>query len=1125
MQLNTNTLEYYTHSLPIIYILLHHSRAQRTREQTTSTKIFITSALNNFLLYLVQYHPKITLHSHQPLTTALFSIPKMSALADLNSWQDAFIKFTVPEIRQLNDQLRDLSVSKKQELRDLVGNRYKDMLKTADIIISMNDLVTHEDEALSDLVTNESYTSWDSHESHFLNFNNSVIPTDGVVASTKNNTINHPYNTKNIQTNKTRHLYLQNQSISHLFSATLSFVKRHLNHTDIYVYEDNHPQNFLLIARSLWLVELLLAHRIQLFYSSNPIGGTPLSSTTASNIQHDVDQLKSTFDKILTRLLLNGEANDLLPSSSYNTLFLAYAHFHHLNPNSVLEKILSSRLSFIKTQFTNVLDSITSSSPSFQVSFLSDILILISSTFSIANKGFAKNSIPQLIQKQTEIYSLLDTPELADDIELRLAKHKPWLPDDIKSERAFPKECSTGIISTGRSSAKTVSYVRNQLQQFSNGVIQILSEMIPKFIDCIDNLDTLVHLYRQVLEVARDNSSIRNLSKKPLNDADGNSESTISFYQDIFVPAWSTKFNSIIETSINKLLSQENELSTIHSQILSDTSEPSLSSPSDFLFSVDFTSSLSTTRGYNYASLLFEALDDFSIGSIGLIKPVSHEYKEWLKNISEINVQLEEFGKLKGFLTLSYDADRDSDITDLFSILEDSNEIDEFGDDWRNKEKENISIIHSKSHEHINKTLVTVHDDVFRDIEKLFEINAENIPGAVLLIRAVLLFELYFQSMPKSSISRPLDSAVKSTTTPQILVQKIFSKLAGSLANELPKFDVSFYNVADSGLWSDAEKRWPDVPSLTTLKYLSTLIGNLTNVIGNDNLIWTNQEGISILQRTIGGKILIMLNGVYQNIQSDYESSIIKYKEQKDAITTPAEVSNSSNNNKSANDTKNNAENQIEEQKIEEESDEKKSTEVAATNKTEGEEESKEDTKTENDDRNESSDATIDTSKVSTNVNSSNKSQNQPPKSKSKSKPTSKKPKTNDDDDDVAQKTKEEVVDEQTPPIPIPVNNNNNNISDKEIEELQKKYQDSVLQLVADTYYISILLGIPIEDLESTSSSQSSLSSSSSLKTVISSLGNNNNIQDIFSKYKDNILKNIKDQVTKTRVLFLPFAV
>lgn len=832
----------------------------------------------------------------------------MDIIENTNNWEEIFEKYSIHEIRSLNVQLGALADSKQQELRQVVGNRYKDMLKTADMIISMNDLVTQEDAALSDLVTKESHTSWYNHEKQFLKFNKFIIPSNTTFIDSLNpkdaftNVIHKPLAGSE---SNTREKYLKEKSILKLTEDTLSFVKRFLNHQNLYILDDSQPHNFLRVARGLRLAELLL-NEINSSEVDTPVYGSVLSdSNKIAQFRLQLKELKESFEKILNKLFLNGEANDILQPSSYLTLFISYAYFKHFNPNQVLETLLESRLNFIGQKFDEFLSNKDMDRAKL-VTFFPETLSLLSSTYSLAQKSFFKNHIPIIITKQHSVYSLLDTPELYDDVELNLSKYKKWLPDSVKNERAFPEACTENIISTSRNSSKITQYLKSKLTKFSDSVIKVLNERVPQLISFVDDLELLVALYKNVLEVARDYSSIRNLKGQIPS-----SDDAVSFYSTIFVENWTAKFNTLIESRINDLLNQENALRAIHGNIFTPqavtniSAEASLSEMHDTIFSTEFVSSLSQTRGYSNATNLFTMLEDFSTGSVGSISPVAHEYKIWLDRISAIKEHVEEFGKTKALLSLTYGISEDTSTEDI-----DEDDYDDgLADEWRATEKVNIDKIYKLFNAQIQKTLEEVYSDMIREVGDLFKKNQQDgnstddqIEGAVVLIRAILLFEWYFESMNENSgilsHNQALSvAALKSTPVvkkedkrAQELVDKIFKYLANLLAERLPNVDSSYYQFADIDLWTSTAQRnssdssdekksadiWPDVPSLAILKYLTNLVEKLLKNLGHDNLLWTNDDGLLAIQQAIGSKIVQFLEDNYQKLLAQHYSSDVQ---------------------------------------------------------------------------------------------------------------------------------------------------------------------------------------------------------------------------------------------------------
>lgn len=89
-------------------------------------------------------------------------------LTSIASWDEAFVNYSVPEIRILNDDLRALAAAKDTAPRP--GRKQVPWYaKTADIIVSMDSVVAQTDTALSGLVTHggSSSMAWEAHERCF----------------------------------------------------------------------------------------------------------------------------------------------------------------------------------------------------------------------------------------------------------------------------------------------------------------------------------------------------------------------------------------------------------------------------------------------------------------------------------------------------------------------------------------------------------------------------------------------------------------------------------------------------------------------------------------------------------------------------------------------------------------------------------------------------------------------------------------------------------------------------------------------------------------------------------------------------------------------------------------------
>lgn len=733
----------------------------------------------------------------------------MTELFGINKWQDAFLKYSVPEISHLNVQLREHVSTKKLELRDLVGNRYRDMLKTSDIILDMNETVAKEDEALSDLCTAGKYSSWATQASNVAKF------TDP-------------------QSRNLSREPLPKQAVEHLLNSVISFTKRHIRAYRSESYsETKYNQDHVLIARGIWLARQLLAH-------TKP----DMGKRKFQLLKSDLDHLDTKFQATIKYLLLQGEGSDSIEFSSYNNLFLAYAISHQCSPVEALENTLAARLKHISHQLDKSLDNKPDEA-------LPHILRLISSTFSIAKSGYKNNALNRVIYQQTEFYSLLDSPEFASNTELNIERFSKWLPDSISKLRAFPKQCYKGIPNAGKPSAKTSALLASNLSSFGNDVAELMAEKLPALFESIQDLHTLVELYRKVLILVQDTSSLRNLALS------GNDDDESTFYRLTFLPLWVSRFNALVETKTSQLLATEESLSAIHSKILNNTIGKSNSlSTTDYIFSSDFMSDYTSAKGSDYATILIDALSDFSTGSIGDIKEISYEFKAWLESVASVQSHVEEFKQMKNLLSARFNVSADDkDSADEFDDGEDDEENSDF---WRRTEKQAITTNHNLFAQHTTKSLTSVHGEMLKRIENLFEKNGNNIRGVVLLLRAVLLLESYFQSL-----------APFSKEESQRFVMAAYSRLGDCVTESLDSIDAQLYlsDCSSRELWLEAGS-CPSGPSLYIFDYMSKLLRNLVADVGHDELLWCNDEGLNSLREKIGKCLLEKLNEATVSIET-----------------------------------------------------------------------------------------------------------------------------------------------------------------------------------------------------------------------------------------------------------------
>lgn len=703
------------------------------------------------------------------------------ALSDIKKWQDAFINYSVPEIFQLNTQLRTHVTTKKQELRDLVGNRYRDMLKTADIILEMNDLVGKEDESLSELCTSHRYSAWATHGQNvkkFLKFSERVDAVEG------------------------------------LLIRVVSFVKRHGRTI-------RKNQHYLLVARSIWLAHVLL---------DNLNGSiTTLDTRKLQQLKADVDQVEAAFSKTIECLLLKGEATESI--ISYNNLFFAYCILNKMSTAEALQSMLAARLKFITHQ-SELLENPEVVFPR--------TLQHISNVYRIVKAGYKKNALTRQIYQQTEVFSLLDSPEFVNQAELRIEKFKSHLPSDIQSLRAFPAACSDDIINSGRGSSKTSTFITNSLKDFGQKISKVLNDNLPSMLNKIDDLHRMVELYREVLMLVQDTESLRKLS---LDGESGEDDET--FYRSVFWPLWTKRFNEIVETEINKLLNTENKLFSIHGNLVEQKNNVETApASSDFIFGKNFLSDFSNAKGTDYANILIQSLSSFANGSVGDVKPISDEYKLWIKSVSTIQSHVEEVSKMKALLSGNYlsstsdEIDNDGKRAAVNDFSDDGDEDDyESAEFWRRTEKKLISTNHSVFSQHITKSLTNVHSEMLAKIVAVSKTNkTDNLRAFVLVLRAVMLLDSHFQN---------LDTTLDATAS-ETFVMSVYERLSDTIAKDLDAIDLDLYK----------EEEGENGPSLYILEYVAKLVKHLTDVFGDDELLWNNAKFTNILRERVGSGII-----------------------------------------------------------------------------------------------------------------------------------------------------------------------------------------------------------------------------------------------------------------------------
>ncbi|KAE8354784.1 hypothetical protein BDV28DRAFT_130334 [Aspergillus coremiiformis] len=96
----------------------------------------------------------------------------------LESWQDAF-QYPIPTVRRVEQELRRDIASNKEKLRALVGTRYRELVGTAETIVSMNGEMQEVDATLADIGRRCNSRLMEKKYTHFSQIKGDVYEKDG----------------------------------------------------------------------------------------------------------------------------------------------------------------------------------------------------------------------------------------------------------------------------------------------------------------------------------------------------------------------------------------------------------------------------------------------------------------------------------------------------------------------------------------------------------------------------------------------------------------------------------------------------------------------------------------------------------------------------------------------------------------------------------------------------------------------------------------------------------------------------------------------------------------------------------------------------------------------------------
>lgn len=680
-------------------------------------------------------------------------------------WQDIFTQYTVPEIRTIKDGLALEAESKKQELRLVIGERYRDLLKTADLITSMESTVSSGDATLAELCHTKHYRLWTAGVTNAARFSDPMASDE-------------------------RKSRLRKQAIISLLRSTILLIKDELVACS----------NLITLSRAIALADLL----IECARSDN------------CNIQRYSSQLKllkNEFNSFLNGALLEGRTDIQNSKKSVNSstdIFLAFMTTTGKNTEELLNFFLQHRLEFIKRSFDDSSASII------------ECLKIISSTITLTEQTFGKRQVQKAAYQQSESYTLLKSPELASKVELNVEKFTNWLPDVILQAPCIPQTSTKGLsLRDSNPSATRADFVKI-LEKFGYDVMKFISNCLTKVFSGSDNLAQLITLHSDILELLRDSIVLRTLKA-------GENDNQI-WFDVYFRPHWTRQFTSLVEENVRTLLSAESLIQSTFQRIINRESEP-LSSLSIFSKSSEFFSlDMNGPADSQNLNSLFKSLEDFSLGKAGDIREVSHQFEQWCKTISNMKQQIEEVHKLKGYVTISYSDD-------------DSYDEHDSSERWRTSEKEELEKNYKLFLERLGQTIVEVYQSLVKSIKTLA--TPDNARAIVFKLKCALELDFHCSKL----MNGQLFGADKE------FLDETFKTLADMLLDGSLELDIDKYDKIDTRLWqSDNSTRFPATPSLFILASLSNFVNGMSAVLGNDDLTWNYEGGLTILREKLASR-------------------------------------------------------------------------------------------------------------------------------------------------------------------------------------------------------------------------------------------------------------------------------
>lgn len=693
---------------------------------------------------------------------------------------ELFVEYSVDEVGRIVEKLNDDVTTKRQRLKMLVGNKYRDLLNVADDIIKMNEITTLENEKLMDLAFKRSnYNS--KSLSNLSKFNKSLKT----------------FRIEKIQ-NQNRKTILHN--VVHDLNYSLITLKHEItlenpiNNNDRSIIDsddlddqidnyqpvsNNFSNTFVLIAKHIFLVNYFFKEEINEESKSFAIA--------------KFNQLCEEFNNLIESHLINLTHES--DSDFVLNLLLAYLISNHTTPTLTIQWLLEKRLSYVET--------LIQSDTKFQ-----DLLTYIFITIEYVK--VAKVRISSLI------YRLKNSTNLSSNW-LNQTSFKKWikwlreiahidLNDESKSLYEFQ------IDSYEINSSQLENKMNTWKLQIAHNLLTSFDKRFKKSNEN-ENLIALVNLLKYVL------ISFKHFTSLTALQIEDSKEPVVQY----IINKWSTLFSIKLENQLNKFNNIKDLVLTTFNN--DETIIKIVANSKDSILT-EF------NENFKLDSFLNSANNDNVDEVFILAEKFKHDLKSIIKSIESLKllssvvlkpiISIDDFEDVEFWLTISHTLKKLLDNNVQNSILILNKSINDFFGEISSLLDSNKSIRNTK---------------IFYIIRVLAELEEK-----IRLNEIYATFNKYSTNAINKQIK--LESLIEPLLENcfELITNAILNQYEAKI-NELFKVDTDDENseYPECILWETVTSKNLRIPTLCSIDYSTLILKLCNNLITSDNLNHSNQ--------------------------------------------------------------------------------------------------------------------------------------------------------------------------------------------------------------------------------------------------------------------------------------------